>query len=169
MHDAVAATGREIEKLDAEKAARRGCVSTLMHQARTGRLSRKEKQKLSLTSARFGQLEALKWWRQNGCKLKTDTCMSAASGGHLEVLHWLRVNGCPWDEWTCGMAACGGHLEVLRWARENGCPWDEKTCRYAAMGEHIEVLQWAIANGRPNNDDIDFGWDVISTATDDEF
>ena len=142
MHDAVAATGREIEKLDAEKAARRGCVSTLMHQARTGRLSRKEKQKLSLTSARFGQLEALKWWRQNGCKLKTDTCMSAA---------------------------CGGHLEVLRWARENGCPWDEKTCRYAAMGEHIEVLQWAIANGRPNNDDIDFGWDVISTATDDEF
>ena len=142
MHDAVAATGREIEKLDAEKAARRGCVSTLMHQARTGRLSRKEKQKLSLTSARFGQLEALKWWRQNGCKLKTDTCMSAASGGHLEV---------------------------LRWARENGCPWDEKTCRYAAMGEHIEVLQWAIANGRPNNDDIDFGWDVISTATDDEF
>ena len=54
MHDAVAATGRQIKKLSVGKAARRGCVSTLMHLERTGRMSRRKKEKLCATAARFG-------------------------------------------------------------------------------------------------------------------
>ena len=54
MHDAVAATGRQIKKLSVGKAARRGCVSTLMHLERTGRMSRRKKEKLCATATRFG-------------------------------------------------------------------------------------------------------------------
>ena len=53
------------------------------------------------------------------------TCTSAALEGNLEVLKWAREQGCPWDEATC--AAKGGHFAVLKWAREQGCPWDDKT------------------------------------------
>ena len=56
------------------------------------------------------------------------TCAGAAEGGQLEVLKWLRENGCPWCERTCMSAAKGGHLEILKWARENGCPWNGWTC-----------------------------------------
>jgi len=45
----------------------------------------------------------------------------AAASGNLDLLKWGRENGCPWDEWTCTLAAAGGHLDTLQWARENGC------------------------------------------------
>jgi len=48
------------------------------------------------------------------------TCAMAASAGNLEVLKWARENGCQWDQSTCAYAAAGNHLEVLQWARENG-------------------------------------------------
>ena len=74
MHGAVAATGRTIEQLDPDEAARRGCLSTLMHLHRKGRLSPIEKERL---------------------------CTTAAKSGNLEILRWAREIGCPWDEQTC--------------------------------------------------------------------
>ena len=79
---------------------------------------------------------------------------SAASGGDLEMLKWARENDCPWDKQTCADAAMGGHLEVLKWARENGCPWDERTCAFAAEGGHLEMLKWARENDCPWNEDV---------------
>src|SRR5205085_11975625 len=73
--------------------------------------------------SKCGNLEVLKWARENGCSWNVSTCENAASGGHLEVLKWAHENACPWDKWTCEKAAQGGHLEVLKWARENGCAW----------------------------------------------
>ena len=32
-------------------------------------------------------------------------CAEAASGGNIDVLRFLRENGCPWDESTCILAA----------------------------------------------------------------
>ena len=81
-----------------------------------------------------GNLEILKWARENNCPWDESTCSHAARGGHLEILKWARENGCPWDENTCSYAAFGGHLEILKWARANDCPWSERTCACAAEG-----------------------------------
>ena len=70
MRDAVAATGREIPKLDSKTAVWKGCLSTLQHLQRKGRLEKKH------------------------------LCAYAALGGHLEVLQWARANGRPWNEQT---------------------------------------------------------------------
>ena len=143
MCEAVTATGREIKEMIQQEAAQHGCLSTLIHLFRRGRLFRK---KICETAARFGQLETLRWARAKGCPWGARTCAFAAEGGHLEVLQWADEKRCPWDERTCKYAAMGGHLEVLQWARENGCPWNKQTCHNAVKCGHLEVLQWARAN-----------------------
>ena len=100
-------------------------------------------------AAENGNLEALKWAKENGCPWDKWTCADAAENGHLKIIKWARENGCPWDKWTCARSAKNGHLEVLKWARENGCPWDEMTCAFAASNGHLEVLKWARENGCP--------------------
>ena len=57
----------------------------------------------------------------------------ATEYGNLEVIKWLKENGCPWDTRTCTFAALNGHLEVLKWLKENGCPWDTRTYSNAAV------------------------------------
>jgi len=107
-----------------------------------------------------GNLECLKYARKNGCPWDKDTCSNAALGGHLECLKYAHENGCPWDEITCLTAAKGGHLECLKYAHENGCPWDEDTCSYAAARRGtLECIKYAHENGCP--------WDeeTIKSAT----
>jgi len=154
MRVAVDATGRKVEEMREEDAARRGYLSTLKCLRRRGVLT--NERLLCAAAATGGHLEALKSLRraekedESPCAWNDRIpCPYAAFGGHLEVLQWARANDCPWDEGTCWAAASGGHLEVLQWARANGCPWDERTCAYAAEGGHLEVLQWARANGCP--------------------
>ena len=65
---------------------------------------------------------------------KTILCGELSKSGNLEVLKWARENGCQWNSSTCSNAASGGHLEVLKWARDNGCKWDINTCYNAAGG-----------------------------------
>ena len=154
MRDAVTATGRKIEQLSQREAARRGCIRTLMHLERRGRLY---VEVLCQTAAGFGQLETLQWARANDCLWESSTCTNAAKNGHLEMLQWAHANGCPFDEWTCAYAASERHLKVLQWARANDCPWDKWTCAAAAEGGHLEVLQWLRANGCP--------WDVSTCVT----
>jgi hypothetical protein len=48
------------------------------------------------------------------------TCAFIASKGELEVLKWLRENECPWNWRTCAAAFEKGHKEVLMWAQQNG-------------------------------------------------
>src|SRR6201996_5510443 len=83
---------------------------------------------VSYGAAFNGDLEVLKWARENGCDWNSNTCTWAAENGHLEVLKWARENGCDWDSSTCSRAALNGHLEVLKWARKNACDWNFRTC-----------------------------------------
>ena len=95
MRDVVAATGRAVYELGAEKAIQ------------------------------FGDLSGMQLLYQRGDRddeLSDGLCTLAAEWGRLEILKWLRENNFPWDEETCRRAASGGHLEMLQWARENGCP-----------------------------------------------
>ena len=94
MRDAVAATGRDVYQLEAEQAIR------------------------------FGDLSGLQLMHQRGDLdyIFNSVCMWAAGKGQLEILKWLRENDFPWNEETCARAALFGHLELLQWAHENGCP-----------------------------------------------
>ena len=49
-------------------------------------------------------------------------CGIASRKGNLEILKWARENNCPWGEFTSRYAARGGYLEIIEWLRENGCP-----------------------------------------------
>jgi hypothetical protein len=171
MRDAVDATGREIKKLSNLEAAELGYLSLLKDRRTRGLPSYFWEEELRFGclpekwhwergncpwdkytcsyAARGGQLEVLKWLREDDCPWDKYTCSAAADGGHLEILQWARENGCPWNEWTCAYAAEGGHLETLKWLRENGCPWDEWTCVYAAHRGNLEVLKWARENSCP--------------------
>ena len=178
MRDAIGEYGRVKEHTPAE-AAKLGCLGTLKSLHRRGRVRFDDT--LCGFAASAGQLEVLKWLRENGCPWgetsswavghgrpkvlqwaiangcpwDAKTCKmanTAVKGRHLEVLKVLHANGCQWDEGTCAGAAMFGHLEELQWLRANGCPWNEETCMCAAERGHLDVLQWARENGCP--------WDV---------
>jgi len=134
MHDAVAATGRELKEHDTKSTAELGYLSTLQHLLIQGRLD------------------------------KTEVCTTAAKGGHFDVLKWLRENGCPWDLGTCMMVVNGDHLDVLKWLHENGCPWNETTTLAAQMKGKFDILAWARANGCPVNPDNEFVASVLNAS-----
>jgi hypothetical protein len=71
---------------------------------------------------------------------KNKACSEAAGNGQLEVLKYLRENGCPWGEDACSSAAGNGHLDVLKYLREYDCPWGEDACSSAAGNGHLEVF-----------------------------
>src|SRR5947208_4294656 len=57
---------------------------------------------------------------------------TAAYNGNLDIIKWLKQNGYIWNEETYAYAASGNQLEIIKWAKLNGCPWDENTCKVAA-------------------------------------
>lgn len=42
--------------------------------------------------------------------------------GNLNILKWLRENGCPWDEKTWIIANEKKHLNIIEYLKENNCP-----------------------------------------------
>ena len=117
MRDAIGEKG-SFNELKPGEAAQRGCLDTLKILHRRGRVA-----------------------------FNVDLCTAAAYGGQLEVLKWLRENSYPWDEETCSQAVVGGYLDVLKWAHENGCKWNTETCVEAAARGDLEMLQWAHEKG----------------------
>ena len=109
MRDAVAATGRAVYELDSWKAIKLGDLSGLQLLHQRGDLDDD-----------YGRL-----------------CMWAAGAGQLEILKWLRENDFPWDSETCEFAAMNGHLEVLQRARARGCRRTVSMCSKAAQGGHL--------------------------------
>jgi hypothetical protein len=103
-------------------------------------------------AASGGQLDVLKWAREQGCPWEEGICRDAAKLGHLEMLQWARAHGCPWnDRMMTRYAASRGKLEVLKWLLEQGVPWDPFTCAEAASGGYgptrardgyLKVLKW---------------------------
>ena len=94
----------------------------------------------STSAVEHGQLAALIWLKDHGCRLTSAARNNAARHGHLIFLQWLRTYGCPWDEDTCSDTARGGLHNILQWARANGCPWHVYTCLCAAEGGHHNII-----------------------------
>jgi hypothetical protein len=94
-----------------------------------------------------GNLNILKFLRENNWYWDSNICAKAAKYGNLEMLKWLRENGCDWDSYVYAKAAKNGYLEVLKWAHENGCKLDCEICEIAVENNHFEILKWAHENG----------------------
>ena len=72
-------------------------------------------------AAKNGNLENMKWLKENGCPWKKDIFANATKNGNLENMKWLKENGCPWNGWTFASAAEKGNIENMKWLKENGC------------------------------------------------
>ena len=148
MRDAIGEKG-SFNELKPAEAAERGCLGTLQNLHRRGRVTFNIE--LCKAAAYGGQLEVLKWLRENSYPWDEMTCACAASGGYLKMLQWARANGCPWDERTCSLAAGGGHFEMLQWARANGCSWNERAMISTAQEGHETVVRALIEAGADIN------------------
>ena len=90
MRDAVDVTGRQVYEMGAKKAIEFGDFIALQLIVQRGDLD-DDSDSLCMWAAEKGQLEILKWLRENDFRWDEVTCAEAAYGGHLEVLHWLRL------------------------------------------------------------------------------
>lgn len=54
--------------------------------------------------------------------LKEKVLWTAAHYGNLEAVKWLRAQGCPWSCYEVKAAAMPENLHVLRWMAANGAP-----------------------------------------------
>ena len=75
-------------------------------------------------TAKFGNLEVMKWLKDRKCLWNTCIFKCAADSGNLEVMKLLYSNGCPWNESTFNSAAMFGNLDNMKWLYLNKCPWD---------------------------------------------
>lgn len=101
-----------------------------------------------------GHLEVLKWLEQYSGRANCDIIQKAAKGGRFEVLKWLYLNHYHLNKHTFFAAAEEGHLEILKWLIARGHRpwiWDKSTSRYAVLGGHLDVLKWLRENRCPWN------------------
>ena len=101
----------------------------------------------------FDTKSTLSWALEKCSEQKERFCAQMARKGNVELLKFLRENGCPWDRFTCYKAAENGHLECLKYAHENGCPWGWKICSSAAENGDLECLKYAHEKGCPWNEE----------------
>ena len=59
----------------------------------------------------FDTKSTLSWALEKCSEKKERFCAQMARKGNVELLKFLRENGCPWDRFTCYKAAENGHLE----------------------------------------------------------
>lgn len=108
----------------------------------------------SMRAARKGQLEVLKYIRENAERNRDDSaCLSAAQGGQLKVLMYLHeTDGLYKSSLTCHIAAREGHLTTLKYVHENGCPLDDAVWNAAVKVNNEEVLEYLREMGCPGSD-----------------
>jgi len=99
-----------------------------------------------------GNLKFLKWLDKHGYLNKSDTeiCGNAASNGNLDVIKWARENLYSWDIKTCNNAALNNHFDILKFAIRNSCDIDHDDndiCSNAVLNGNFEMLKWAKKKG----------------------
>lgn len=116
---------------------------------------------VSAQLAESGQLDLLKFGKENGRPIDKRTFKYAAMGAKIEVLKWLKEINCPCDHKVCEAAARFGHLEILKWLKLNEFPWSDRLFEIVAgegRDNHYDILKWLFKMNEP--------WDenVISAA-----
>ena len=98
------------------------------------------------SAAKNGQLEVLKWLRDQDAEWDETICRDAAKNGHFELLKWSYENGCPWNKDVTMFAAQNNQTEIVKWLIDNGCPYDEWVGIFAANNRNIDLLEWLRRN-----------------------
>ncbi len=70
---------------------------------------------------------------EKGHKLKGKTFENAALKGDLEIMKYLKDNNCEYGISTFCCAAKNGNLKNMIWLKQNGCYFDDWTFEYAAI------------------------------------
>ena len=93
------------------------------------------------TTYYLGNIEMFEYIKNNyrNVKFTSDTFAYAALNGNLENMKWLKENGCYWDEWTFMYAAKNGNLENMKWLKENGCLIYDHTKQYIKEKYEIDI------------------------------
>ena len=81
------------------------------------------------------------WLEEDEVNVRDNGCLFAAKYGNLEALQWFKSHGCRWNFLVCKEAAAGGHLHILRWTQSQTppCPWDAQLCLYfSRRGSEVE-------------------------------
>lgn len=104
-------------------------------------------EKTSCKAAEGGNLEVLKWLKEQDCPWDPQIPTILAMKGHFEALRWEMENGGQWNVKIFNWIAGNGDLEVLKWAWENKCPYDNSFTSSAAFSGHLHILKWAVHEG----------------------
>ncbi|GFH44208.1 hypothetical protein CTEN210_00682 [Chaetoceros tenuissimus] len=115
------------------------------------------------SAARHGQLECLRYLKEQAWPVDTSVIFEAAEAGHLHCIEYLRSVGCPWNAIYVGedeiqvddshagdvMEACAGSsLECLRYCHDNGCNADFNACCIAAVRNgKIDCIEYLRSKG----------------------
>ena len=124
-------------------------------------------------------VRVLQWLHDQRIPWDENTCFTSARKGNLKALKFARLNGCPWSEACLKRAALSRSVEVVEYCLQNGCPignsdicrfamhdkdhdqalrmlkllrkfsvpWSAETCRLAATNGNFEALKWAVSTG----------------------
>lgn len=86
---------------------------------------------LYMIAAQGGNLKFLQKLHTKYSNPWNEEVFAAACGsGNLEMVKWLREQDCPWDEYAYFFAAKMKQIEVIRWLRGQWppCPWGINSC-----------------------------------------
>ncbi|GFH53325.1 hypothetical protein CTEN210_09801 [Chaetoceros tenuissimus] len=106
-----------------------------------------------ITSARIGNLKALKFARSKGCPWDKNCLIKAIKNHHYEVVEYCLQNRCSMgnsDICHYAMDYNNDHdqaLRILKLLRKFSAPWGEHTCSMAASTGNFHALKWAVSNG----------------------
>jgi len=102
-------------------------------------------------SVRYGHLDILEWLLEEKKDLELSGYLyhCAIDGGQLQSMKWLREQGCPWSEFSLMATAYRGNLDILQWLHDEGCPWplDDEDNFVSERSLKPEVINWLHANG----------------------
>jgi len=93
-------------------------------------------------AAENGNLDNMKWLKDQGCCWGINTFSYASKNGNLDNMKWLKSQGCPWDLYTFTKAAKNGNLDNMKWLKEQGCPLYKDAYYYSVQNGHLSTMQW---------------------------
>ena len=107
-----------------------------------------------------GHLEALKWARDEGVELDPLISAAAARSGNLEILKFCKENGASFNYCLVSEKAVErGPLECVEYCHKNGAPWGKETLGLAVRhcmvpqgtSPSTEILKYCLDNGAPED------------------
>ncbi len=100
-----------------------------------------------------GDLEKMKWLKENGCHFGNLTFYNAGLNGNLDNMKWLLENNCNINENNppaLSGAIQNGNINNLNWLKEHGAKFGMSSdfiLRKEIEKNNLETIKWLIENG----------------------